>query len=102
NNYIKEVAQLAQINEETWKSETRGTIKKSSKIARWKRVGTHTARRSFATNMYIAGVPPLTIMKFTGHKSYKSFMLYIILPPEEEARILRESWTSEGNHLKVV
>ncbi len=40
-------------------------------------VGTHTARRTFATNSYLAGINPLDIMKITGHKSFNSFYKYI-------------------------
>lgn len=40
-------------------------------------LGTHSARRSFATNAYLAGLNPLDIMKITGHKSYSAFIRYI-------------------------
>lgn len=40
-------------------------------------MGTHTARRSFATNAYIMGIAVTDIMMITGHKSYNSFVRYI-------------------------
>lgn len=40
-------------------------------------VKTYTARRSGATNMYLAGIPTIAIMKVTGHKTEKEFIKYI-------------------------
>ena len=40
-------------------------------------VKTHTARRSGATNMYLAGILTIAIMKITGHKTEREFMKYI-------------------------
>ncbi|MDO5106135.1 tyrosine-type recombinase/integrase [Capnocytophaga sp.] len=40
-------------------------------------IGTHTARRTFATNAYLAGLNPVDIMKITGHRSFSSFIRYI-------------------------
>jgi integrase len=39
--------------------------------------GSHTARRSFATNLYLQGYPAIEIMKITGHKTESSFLKYI-------------------------
>jgi integrase len=44
---------------------------------KWEKLMTHTARRSFCTNMYLMGVPVLTIMAISGHKSEKSFRTYL-------------------------
>jgi site-specific recombinase XerD len=51
-------------------------------------VSTHTMRRSFATNAYIAGVPAHSIMKITGHKSEASFLRYIRITTEENAAFI--------------
>lgn len=40
-------------------------------------LGTHSARRSFATNAYLMGINPVDIMKITGHRSFNSFIRYI-------------------------
>lgn len=52
-------------------------------VALW--VLSHTARRSFATNAYLAGLPPISIMKITGHKTESSFMKYIKISEKENA-----------------
>jgi integrase len=51
-------------------------------------ISTHTARRSFATNLYRAGCPARSIMEITGHKSESSFRSYIVLDREEHAKIV--------------
>ncbi len=55
---------------------------------KWKFVSTHTARRSFATNAFKAGIPAISIMKITGHKRESEFMKYIRISEEENVTIL--------------
>jgi site-specific recombinase XerD len=52
---------------------------------KWEMVCTHTARRSFATNMFLRGIKPFLIMKITGHKTEKEFFKYIKIEPEDNA-----------------
>lgn len=51
-------------------------------------VSSHTARRSAATNMFLAGITTLRIMKITGHNSEQIFMKYIKVSNEENALTL--------------
>ena len=53
---------------------------------------THTARRSFCTNMYLMGVPVLTIMAISDHKTEKSFRAYIKATGKERAQITQHFW----------
>lgn len=62
---------------------------------KWQLVSTHTARRSFATNMYKLGIPSITIMKLTGHRTEKAFMKYIKLNEDEHAQIIQKFWQSQ-------
>ncbi|WP_343744781.1 site-specific integrase [Chitinophaga sp.] len=55
-------------------------------------ISTHTARRSFATNEYLAGTPVITIMAITGHKTEKAFLRYIKVTPSEHAKLLKMHW----------
>ena len=57
-------------------------------ILKYHLVTTHTARRSGATNMYLAGVPTLDIMKITGHRTESSFLTYIKVTKQETAEKL--------------
>lgn len=51
-------------------------------------ISSHTARRSAATNMFLAGISTLRIMKITGHNSEQIFMRYIRVSNEENALTL--------------
>ncbi len=51
-------------------------------------ISSHTARRSFATNLYLDGFPTLEIMKITGHKTEKAFMIYIKVSKLDAAKRL--------------
>jgi integrase len=101
NKYLKEVAELAEFKEGISKQITRGGKKETSFALKWELVTTHTARRSFATNAYKAGVPSLTIMAITGHRSESAFLKYIKVTLEEHAQKIKEIWLKSENHLKV-
>ena len=55
---------------------------------KFKFITTHTARRSFATNAYLAGIPAAKIMLITGHTTEKSFFRYIRIGARENANEL--------------
>ena len=88
NRYLKELAELAGINDLTETTITRAGILEKSKKPKFKLVTTHTARRSFATNAYLSGIPSIAIMKITGHKSEKSFLKYIRVTKQQNADLL--------------
>ena len=85
NEYIKEVAQQAKIEEDIFIEETKGTFKITKTEKKYNLVSAHTARRSFATNAFLAGVPTIQIMKMTGHKSERVFLNYIKISEHENA-----------------
>lgn len=85
NDYIKEIAKKAEINEPILLQRTKGTLTYAETKPCLDLVTSHTARRSFATNAYLAGLPPISIMKITGHKTESSFMKYIKISEKENA-----------------
>ena len=85
NKYIKEIAREAGIVDMVEVSYVESGEKKSHLVEKCKLVKTHTARRSGATNMYLAGIPTIAIMKITGHKTEKEFMKYIKITEEQTA-----------------
>lgn len=89
NHQIKDVAMLAGIDQEVTliKNEAGKPITVTG--PKYKYVCTHTARRSFATNAYKSGIPAISIMKITGHKSEASFLKYIKISEAENAELLQ-------------
>lgn len=53
---------------------------------------THTARRSFATNAYSAGIALASIIAVTGHSSERCFRTYIRLDTREKATMAAENF----------
>lgn len=95
NDYVKELCQLAGITLKESKGITKGGKRIIRTVEKWQLVSTHTARRSFATNMYVLGVPAITIMRITGHKTEKAFMSYIRLDEEQHAQIIALHWQKQ-------
>jgi len=94
NDYLKEVAEKAEFDEMISKQMTIGGKRTTAFLPKWKRISAHTARRSFATNAYKMGVPSITIMAITGHRSETSFLKYIKVTLEEHAEKMKEIWLS--------
>lgn len=101
NEYIKTVAFRAGLTDKvTWIAQEKG-MKFEKSAAKWSLVTCHTGRRSAATNMYLAGIPPIDIMKITGHRTERSFLKYIKTTEEETAeRLSRHPFFNQN--LKVV
>lgn len=102
NEWIKKVGKLAKIKDPVINTQTRGGKKVTEAFPKYNLISSHTARRSFATNLYKEGFPTLSIMKITGHKTEAAFLLYIRVTPEEHAIKLMDFWNSKRDHLKVV
>lgn len=88
NKFIKDVCKLAGITKSTTITRTVGGKKVRITKDKNKLVSSHTARRSFATNAYLAGVPTLAIMSITGHRSEMSFLKYVKVTKEEQAKLI--------------
>jgi integrase len=90
NKHIKTICEMAEIDEIITSYTTVGGILKKENKPKYKMVSSHTARRSGATNMFKAEIPPIRIMKITGHRTEKSFMKYIRITQEENAKSLSD------------
>lgn len=101
NDYLKELGELAGIGETVNQTFTKGGKKVTVNYPKYELITTHTARRSFATNQYLAGFPSLSIMKLTGHRTEKAFMKYIKVTPKEHAQKLMELWNNQNKNLKI-
>lgn len=100
NDYLKEVCQrVPSLLEMTAKTGTKGGMKLTTNYQKWQIIGTHTGRRTFATNAYLQGVPTVTIMAVTGHKTEKAFLKYIKVTPKEHAKIMAAIWNK--NKMKI-
>ncbi len=88
NRYLKDVGELAEIKEDFLKIRSKGKERVEETLKKYKLMTTHTARRSFATNMFKKGVPSRVIMKITGHRTEKAFSSYIKVSEDENAELM--------------
>jgi site-specific recombinase XerD len=92
NAYLKELGEMAGLNDKITICRSRGARRVETTYLKHQLITTHTARRSFATNLFKQGVSPITIMLITGHRTEKSFMKYIKIKEEEAAFHLKQHW----------
>jgi integrase len=71
--------------------ESKGGKRQEVTYKKYEKIQTHTARRSFATNAYLSGIPAISIMKITGHQTESVFMRYICISNEENALKMSDS-----------
>ena len=88
NSFIKLAAKEAGMNEQISLDVYKGGKDMIIQYRKWEKVTTHTARRSFATNAFKAGIPAQMIMKITGHKTESQFMKYLRVSGMENALLL--------------
>lgn len=101
NEYVKEICMIAGVDTPTPKSITRGGLRVKHTYKKYELISSHTARRSFATNLFLSGFPALSIMQITGHKTESSFMKYIKVTSEQNAELLRRHWAKTGQFLRI-
>lgn len=88
NRMLKKICRKAGITEKINIMETKGGIRQEVTYEKCEMVTSHTARRSFASNASKKGIPSLAIMQITGHKTESSFMRYVRITKEENAKML--------------
>jgi integrase-like protein len=92
NFYIKEVVRIAGIKEPIKMIHKKGnkTIEEIRPKYAW--VTSHTCRRSFCTNEYLAETPFDLIMGIGGHKTEKAFRKYIKVDTLKKALMIKKLW----------
>ncbi len=85
NKFIKLAAAHIGIDNDETVLEFVGGVEKEFTYKRYELISSHTARRTGATLMYLAGLPIKSIMFITGHKTETNFMKYIRVTKEQEA-----------------
>ena len=79
NKTIKEICKRAKIDENVVLLKTVDGVKKELYFKKYELISSHTCRRSFCTNRFLAKIPVKVIMAISGHKSEASFMKYLKL-----------------------
>ena len=82
NEYLKELGELAEINEIIRETYYRGNKRFDIETPKYALLGTHAGRRTFICNALSLGIPPQVVMKWTGHSDYKAMKPYIDIADE--------------------
>lgn len=96
NRHIKTLSKLAGIAEMVTHSYKKGNKLITETKPKFDWITSHTCRRSFCTNEFLAGTPVALIMKISGHKSERDFFKYIRISPEEAAYKMQDIWKERG------
>ncbi len=79
NAYLKEMAEVCNLNEPITQVHFRGNQRVETIKPKYELISTHTGRRTFISNALIKGIPANIVMEFTGHSDYKSMEPYIAI-----------------------
>ena len=90
NAQIRLCGKLAGIDEEVTLDRIRGGKEVLLRKHKYDFITNHTARRSFATNMYQKKAPILSIMAITGHTTEANFLKYIKIDEQKHADMIAE------------
>ncbi len=90
NAQLRELGRLAGVDSLTLRSTVKGGKTVTERLMKYQRIGFHTARRSFATNLYMMGAPAISIMQMTGHTTEANFLKYIKVSKEEHAAMMQK------------
>ena len=85
NEYLKELAELAEINEPIRETYYIGNKRIDEITPKYALIGTHAGRRTFICNALSLGIPVNVVMKWTGHSDYKAMKPYIDIADEIKA-----------------
>ena len=81
---------IAGIDDDIYMMERNGGVLKQVAYKKWQLVSSHTARRSFATNMYLKSHDAHMVMAITGHTTEEIFLKYICISQEQNAERARQ------------
>ena len=88
NDYLKELAELAGIDEPIRQTYYKGNERIDDVTPKYALLGTHAGRRTFICNALALGSPPQVVMKWTGHSDYKAMKPYIDIADDIKANAM--------------
>lgn len=90
NSLIKVMAREAGLDEMIFFTKTIGGKPVEFVRPKYELMSSHTARRNFITNAFLAGVPVDILMKITGHRTREAFMKYVRVSNLAMARVIAD------------
>ena len=100
NVYLKELCEIAEIDEMIEIEKFSGSKKIITKKPKYNFVTSHTARRTFVTLSLEKGIRAEVVMNITGHKEYQTFKKYIKIT--DKVKLLEMTRVWDRPNLKAV
>lgn len=88
NDYLKELAELAGIDEPVHETYYKGNERIDMVTPKYALLGTHAGRRTFICYALAMNISPQVVMKWTGHSDYKAMKPYIDIADETKANAM--------------
>ncbi|WP_163267921.1 site-specific integrase [Dysgonomonas sp. 216] len=96
NDYLKELGELAEINESITEVYFKGNERIEKTSPKYSLLSTHAGRRTFICISLALGIPAQTVMKWTGHSDYKSMKPYIDISDEAKREAMK-AWNKKDD-----
>ena len=90
NDYLKELGELAEINEPVRETYYKGNERIDEVTPKYALLTTHAGRRTFICNALALGIPAQVVMKWTGHSDYKAMKPYIDIADDIKANAMNK------------
>jgi integrase len=100
NRSIKEVAEVAGLDQPILYFLTKGGTRRDFYLKKFEMISCHTARRSFITGLLNAGIPDNVVMQLAGIKKHATLLRYKKTKPEETAEIMKDHSFFKGGDTK--
>ncbi len=100
--YIKEVCQKVGLTQPTKKTTFIGAERKEEILPKYKRISSHTARRTFISLSLEGGMRPEVVKEITGHKNLQSFEKYVKVNPKAKREEMNNVWQMNTTPLRKV
>ncbi len=92
NYAVKDLCQHAGIDEQIEIVRFRGAKREAITYPKYKLIGVHTGRKTFATLSLEKGMSAEEVMATTGHKDYKSFKRYVKISEQRKKVVMIKAW----------
>ena len=98
------LCELAGINEQIEIVRFRGAKREINTYPKFKLIGVHSGRRTFATLSLEKGMSTEEVMSITGHKDYQSFKRYVKVTEQRKKVVMLKAWKGgkKDSNLKAV
>ena len=99
NKYLKDIGEICEVNTIITKTHYEGTKRIEESKPKYEFITSHTGRKTFICLALSMGIPPTTVMAWSGHESYEDMKPYIRITDQAKADAMAKFDTLEQQNL---